>query len=82
MKVCILFDYDDRLEGVYTEAAKEVREQQFYEEAIKNRDYFNTKLYNEIAELKVIRKPYLEEAERRHAEQTLQRDDSLIILAD
>ena len=38
MKVWLLYDCTDRLEGVYSEHAKEVREQQFYEEALANRE--------------------------------------------
>lgn len=64
MKVYLLYDCTDRLEGVYSEHAKEVREQQFYEEALKNREHRNTVLAEEVKELKALRKPYLEEAER------------------
>ena len=64
MKVYLLYDCTDRLEGVYSEPAKEVREQQFYEEALKNREHRNSVLAEEVRELKVLRKPYLEEAER------------------
>lgn len=63
MKVWLLYDRYDRLEGVYSESAKEVREEQFYEEAVQNREYINAKLVREIVELKDIRKPYLDEAE-------------------
>ena len=64
MKVWLLYDCTDRLEGVYSERAHEVREQQFYEEALQNREHRNTVLAEEIKELKALRKPYLEEAER------------------
>lgn len=64
MKVWLLYDCFERLEGVYSESAKEVREQQFYEEALKNREHRNTILANEVEELKTMRKPYFEEAER------------------
>ena len=64
MKVYLLYDCTDRLEGVYSEHAKEVREQQFYEEALQNREHRNAVLAEEVKELKVLRKPYLEEAER------------------
>lgn len=63
MKVWLLYDCTDRLEGVYSEHAKEVREQQFYEEALQNREHRNSMLTQEIAELKAMRKPYLDEAE-------------------
>ena len=63
MKVWLLYDCTDRLEGVYSEHAKEVREQQFYEEALQNREHRNSMLTLEIAELKAMRKPYLDEAE-------------------
>ena len=63
MKVYLLYDCTDRLEGVYSEHAKEVREQQFYEEALQNREHRNSMLTQEIAELKAMRKPYLDEAE-------------------
>ena len=64
MKVWLLYDCTDRLEGVYSEHAKEVREQQFYEEALANRERRNAMLAEEVKELKALRKPYLEEAER------------------
>lgn len=64
MKVWLLYDCCDRLEGVYSEHAKEVREQQFYEEALQNREHHNNVLVQEIKELKAIRQPYIEEAER------------------
>ena len=63
MKVYLLYDRTDRLEGVYSERAHEVREQQFYEEALANREHRNSMLTQEIAELKAMRKPYLDEAE-------------------
>ena len=63
MKVWLLYDCTDRLEGVYSEHAKEVREQQFYEEALANREHRNSMLTLEIAELKAMHKPYLDEAE-------------------
>ena len=64
MKVWLLYDCTDRLEGVYSEHAKEVREQQFYEEALQNREHRNAVLAEEVRELKALRRPYLEEAER------------------
>ena len=69
MKVWLLYDCTDRLEGVYSEHAKEVREQQFYEEALANRERMNAVLAEEVKELKALRKPYLEEAERLLAEE-------------
>ena len=64
MKVWLLYDCTDRLEGVYSERAKEVREQQFYEEALARRMDRNNTLAEEVKELKALRKPYLDEAER------------------
>ena len=64
MKVWLLYDCTDRLEGVYSETAHEVREQQFYEEALQNRERRNSILAEEVKELKELRKPYLDEAER------------------
>lgn len=64
MKVWLLYDRFDRLEGVYSEAAKEVREQQFYEEALQRRESCNATITKEVEELKEMRKPYLAEAER------------------
>ena len=64
MKVYLLYDCFERLEGVYSEAAKEAREEQFYEEALCRRERHNATLAQEIVELKAMRKPYFEEAER------------------
>lgn len=64
MKVWLLYDCTDRLEGVYSEHAHEVREQQFYEEALVRREQRNKVLAEEVKELKTLRKPYLDEAER------------------
>lgn len=64
MKVYLLYDCTNRLEGVYSEHAKEVKEQQFYEEALARRMDRNAVLAEEVRELKTLRKPYLEEAER------------------
>jgi hypothetical protein len=69
MKVWLLYDCTDRLEGVYSEHAKEVRERQLYEEALQNREHHNDILAQEIKELKAIRQPYIEEAERLLAEE-------------
>ena len=63
MKVWLLYDCTDRLEGVYSEHAKEVREQQFYEEALENREHRNAVLTKEIVELSDIRQPYLDKAD-------------------
>ena len=63
MKVWLLYDSFDRLEGVYSEAAKEAREEQFYEEALRNREYRNAVLTKEIVELRDIRQPYLDKAD-------------------
>lgn len=64
MKVWLLYDGFDRLEGVYSEVAKETREEQFYEEALRNREYRNAVLTREIAELRDIRQPYLDKADK------------------
>lgn len=65
MNVWILYDrFSDTIEGVYSESGKEKREQQFYEEAVAKREADNAVLTKEIAELKELRKPYLDEAER------------------
>ena len=63
MKVWLLYDCFDRIEGVYSESGKEAREQQFYEEAVKNREHWNETITKEIEELKEMRKPYLDKAE-------------------
>lgn len=63
MKVWLLYDGLDRIEGVYSESGKEAREQQFYEEAVIKREYCNTVLAKEIEELKAMRKIYIEESE-------------------
>lgn len=65
MNVWILYDrYFDTIEGVYSEAGKEKREQQFYEEAVAKREACNAELAKEIAEFKELRKPYLDEADK------------------
>lgn len=65
MKVWLLYTgYEDRFEGAYSEVAKEAREQQFYEEALKNREHKNAVLAEEIEEFKALRQPYIEEADR------------------
>ena len=63
MKVWLLYDSFDRLEGVYSEVAKEAREEQFYEEAFRNREYRNAVLTKEIIELRDIRQLYLDKAD-------------------
>ena len=63
MKVWILYDCTDRIEGVYSESAKETREELFYQEAIERRDHRNNMLIAEIKELKEMRQPYLDEAD-------------------
>ena len=63
MKVWLLYDCFDRLEGVYSEAAKEAREEQFYEEALRSRESRNAILTREIVELRDIRQPYLDKAD-------------------
>ena len=63
MKVWLLYDCFDRLEGVYSEAAKEAREEQFYEEALRSRECRNAVLTREIVELRDIRQPYLDKAD-------------------
>lgn len=64
MKVYLLYDnYDDRLEGVYTLAGKEQRDEELLTEAIQNRERVNQQLTAEIVELKKMRQPYLTEAD-------------------
>ena len=63
MKVWLLYDGFDRLEGVYSEAAKEAREEQFYEEALRSRESQNAVSTREIVELRDIRQPYLDKAD-------------------
>lgn len=83
MKVWLLYDCTDRLEGVYSERAKEVREQQFYEEALQNREHRNALLTNEIIELKGMRKPYFDEAELLlDTERTAKEAGNMILLKD
>lgn len=74
MKVWLLYDCLERLDGVYSESAKEVREQQFFEEAVQNREHRNTILAQEVKELKAMRQPYLEEAERLLAEERVAKE--------
>ena len=81
MKVYLLYDCTDRLEGVYSERAKEVRERQFYEEALANREHHNSVLAQEIAELKAMRKPYLDEAELLlDAERSAKESNNMVLL--
>lgn len=83
MKVWLLYDCADRLEGVYSEHAKEVREEQFYEEALQNREHRNTMLTQEIMELKSMRKPYLDEAELLlDTERTAKESNNMVLLKD
>ena len=83
MKVYLLYDHDDRIEGVYSEAAKEVREEQFYEEALLNREHRNSILTAEAQELKAMRKPYLDEAERLLAvEREAKESDNTYVLKE
>ena len=80
MKVWLLYDCSDRIEGVYSESAKEVREQQFYEEALVNREHRNAILAQEVAELKAMRKPYFEEAERLLEEERTAKETNNTVL--
>ena len=64
MRVWLLYDALDRIEGVYSESGKEAREEQFYKEALVNRKHRNSILAQEVEELKTMRKPYFDEAER------------------
>lgn len=64
MKVYLLYDnYDDRLEGVYTLAGKNQRDEELLTQAIQNRERVNQQLTAEIVELKKLRQPYLTEAD-------------------
>lgn len=83
MKVWLLYDRDDRVEGVYSESGKEAREEQFYEEAIQNREHRNNVLTQEIVELKSMRKPYLDEAELLlDTERTAKESNNTVLLKD
>ncbi len=63
MTVWILYDWDDRVEGVYSQAGREKREEQLYNEALRQRGAYNEKLAKEIKELRDLRKPCIIEAE-------------------
>ena len=63
MKVWILYDYDGRVDGIYTEAGKEKKDQQLYEEAVMCRDRFIDGYNKEISELRELRQPYIADAE-------------------
>lgn len=63
MKVWLLYDCFERLDGVYSESAKESREEQFYEEALARRERYTSMLLAEVEELKAMRKTYLDKAE-------------------
>ena len=83
MKVWLLYDCTDRLEGVYSERAKEVRERRFYEEALARRMDRNNTLAEEVKELKAMRKPYLDEAERLLAvEREAKESDNTYVLKE
>ena len=83
MKVWLLYDGCDRLEGVYSETAYEVREQQFYEEALARREQRNELLIKEIVELKEMRKPYFDEAEMLlDTERTAKEAGNMALLKD
>ena len=80
MKVWLLYDCTDRLEGVYSDKAKEAREQAFFEEALLNREHRNMTLAQEVRELKELRKPYLDEAERLLAEERVAKEANNTVL--
>lgn len=63
MKIHILYNYDDRVEGVFTAKGKAVKEQQLYDEALLRREKANAAITREIVELRELRQPYIIEAE-------------------
>lgn len=63
MTVWILYNYDDKVDGVFTAAGKAKKEEQFYEEALRRRSETNARLTQEIVELRELRQPYITEAE-------------------
>lgn len=63
MKVYLLFNCEDRLEGVYTLAGKNAKDEELMTLAIQNRERVNQTLTAEILELKELRRPYLTEAD-------------------
>ena len=64
MKVYMLYTgYEERPEGVYTQAGKDRKDEELLAQAISNRERSNQRLTQEIIELKELRQPYLTEAE-------------------
>lgn len=63
MTVWILYDYHERVEGVYTPEGKELKEQERYEQALQRRSSITEHMTAEIVELKNLRQPYIDEAE-------------------
>lgn len=63
MKIHILYNYDDRVEGVFTEKGRAAKEQQLYDEALLRREKANAAITHEILELRELRQPYITEAE-------------------
>lgn len=63
MKIHILYNYDDRVEGVFTAKGRVAKEQQLYDEALLRREKANATITREILELRELRQPYITEAE-------------------
>ena len=63
MKIHILYNYDDRVEGVFTAKGRAAKEQQLYDEALRRREKANAAITREILELRELRQPYITEAE-------------------
>lgn len=63
MDVWILYQYDGRIEGVYTAAGKAVRDRQRFDEALVKRERQIAFINAEIKELRELRQPYITEAE-------------------
>ena len=63
MKIHILYNYDDRVEGVFTAKGRAAKELQLYDEALRRREKANDAITREILELRELRQPYITEAE-------------------
>ena len=64
MIIYILFNnYDDTIEGVYTESGKRAKEDELLKHAIELRDKEVARLSAEITEFKEMRQPYIDKAE-------------------
>lgn len=63
MIVWLLYDYCDRVEGVYSDTGKIAKEKQLLATAVTEREKANALINQEIIELKELRQPYLTEAD-------------------